>query len=159
MCIERNTLLLSLFSSLSQVQFSETPWTAAGQASLSFTISQSVLKLVSIELVMPSNHLVFCCPLLLLPSICTSITVFSKESALCIRWPKYQSFSFSSVLSMNVQGWSPLGVAGWISLQSKELSRVFSKVTVQKHQFFGAQPSLWSILTCILDHWKNHSLD
>ena len=72
-----------------------TPWTAAHQASLSFTISWSLLKLMSIESVMPSNHLVLCCPLLLLPSVFPSIRVFSNESALHIRWPKYCSFSFS----------------------------------------------------------------
>ena len=80
---------------LSHVQFLETPWTAAYQASLSFTISQSLLKLMSIESVMPSNHLMLCCPLLLLPSIFPSIKVFSNESALHIRWPKYWSFSIS----------------------------------------------------------------
>ena len=80
---------------LSLVQLFMTPWTAARQASLSFTISQSLLKLMSIESVMPSNHLILCRPLLLLPSILPSIRVFSYESALCIKWPKYQSFSFS----------------------------------------------------------------
>ena len=82
---------------LSRVRFFATPWTAAciGQASLSFTISQSLLKLKSIELVMPSNHLILCRPLLLLPSIFPSIRVFSSQSALRIRWPKYWSFSFS----------------------------------------------------------------
>ena len=81
--------------SLSHIQFFATPWTAACQASFSFTISQSLLKLMSIESVMPSNHLILCCPLLLLPSIFPDIRVFSNESALRIRWPKYQSFSFS----------------------------------------------------------------
>ena len=118
-----------------------TPWTAEYQASLSFTISQSLLKLMSIESVMPSNHLVLCHPLLL-PSIFPSIRVFSKESVLCIRWPKYCSFSFS--ISPSNEDWFPLGWTGWISLQSKGLSRVFSNTTVQKHQFFGTQPSLWS---------------
>ena len=80
---------------LSCVWLFVTPWTAVHQASQSFTISHRLLKLMSIELVMPSNHLVFCCPLLLLPSIFPSITVFSSESTLCIRWPKYWSFSFS----------------------------------------------------------------
>ena len=80
---------------LSCVWLFVTPWTAVHQASQSFTISQRLLKLMSIELMMPSNHLVFCCPLLLLPSIFPSITVFSSESTLCIRWPKYWSFSFS----------------------------------------------------------------
>jgi len=89
------------------------------------------------------NHLVLCHPLLLMPSTFPSIRVFSNESALCIRWPKYWSFTFS-ILLMNIQGWFPLGWTGWISLLSKGLSRVFSNTTVQKHQFFGIQPSLWS---------------
>ena len=81
--------------SLNCVQLLATPWTAAYQVSLSFTISWSLLKLMSFELMMPSNHLILCHPLLLLPSIFPSIRVFSNESALCIRWPKYWSFSFS----------------------------------------------------------------
>ena len=86
------------------------------------------------------HHLILCHPLLLLPSIFPSIRVFSKESLLHIRWPKYSA----SVLPMNIQDWFPLGWTGWISLQSKELSRVFSNTTVQKHQVFGAQVSLQS---------------
>ena len=82
------------FSSLSHVQLFSTPWTAACQASLSITNSQSTPKLISIESVMPSNHLILCHPLLILPSIFPSIRVFSNESAVCIRWPKYWSFSF-----------------------------------------------------------------
>ena len=85
----------SSVQSLSRVQLSATPWTTARQASLSITYSQSLLKLMSIESVMPSNHLILCRPLLLLPSIFPSIRVFSEESILCIRWPKYWSFSFS----------------------------------------------------------------
>ena len=84
-----------LFSWSLIMSYSETPWNAAQQASLFFTISRSLLKLMSIESVMPSNHRIFCCPLLLLPSIFLSIRVFSNESALRIRWPKYWSFSFS----------------------------------------------------------------
>ena len=80
---------------LSCVQLFATPWAAARQASLSITNSQSLLRLMSIELVMPSNHLILCRPLLLLPSIFLSIRVFLKESVLCIRWPKYWRFSFS----------------------------------------------------------------
>ena len=118
-----------------------TPWMAARQASLSITNSQSLLKLMSIELMMPSNCLILCHPLLLLPSILPSIRVFSSESALRIRWPKDWSFASTSVLPKNIQDWSPLGCTSWISLQSKGLSRVFSNTTVQKHQFFGAQPS------------------
>ena len=85
----------SLFQRLSRVLWSATPWTAARQTSLSITNSQSLLKLMSVESVMPSNHLSLCCPLLLPPSIFPSIRVFANESALHIRWPKYWSFSFS----------------------------------------------------------------
>ena len=90
--------------SLSHVQVFVTSWTAACQASLSLTISQSLLKLMSIESVMPSNHLILCRPLLLLPSIFPSIRVFSSESALCMRWPKYQGFSFSMCTSSEYSG-------------------------------------------------------
>ena len=119
--------------------------------------SRSLLKLVSIESVIPSNH-VICCPLLLLPSIVPSIRVFSNESALQIRWPKYGVSASTSVLPMNIQDWFPLGWTDWISLQSKGLSRVFSSTTVQKHQFFGAQISLqFNSLTHT--YRKNHSFD
>ena len=119
---------------------SVTWWTAVHQASLSITNSRSLLKLMSIESVMPSNHLILCCSLLLLPSIFPSIRVFSNESVLCIRWPKYWSFSFSISLSNEYSGL----ISFRISLQSKGLSRVFCNTTVQKHQFFCAQLSLWS---------------
>ena len=88
-------IYIAIVQSLTHVQLFATPWTAACQASLSFTISYSLLKLISIESVMPSNHLILCCPLLLLPSIFPSIDVFSNESVLPIKWPKYWSFSFS----------------------------------------------------------------
>ena len=94
----------SSVQSLSHVQLFATPWNAAHQAYLSITNSQSLLKLMSIESVMPSNHLIFCCPLLLPPSIFSSIRVFSNESVLCIRWPKYWSFSFSISLSNEYSG-------------------------------------------------------
>ena len=111
---------------------------------LSITNSRSLLKLMSIESVMPSNHLILCHPLLLMPSILPSIRVFANESVLHIRWPKYWSFSlcispsneYSGLISFRIR-WT-----GWISLLSKGLSRVFSNTTVQKHQFFGAQFSL-----------------
>ena len=108
---------------------------------LSITNSQSSFKLMSIELVMPSSHLILCHPLLLLPPIPPSIRVFSNESTLRMRWPKYWSFSFSISPSNEHQDWSPLGWTGWTSLQSKRLSRVFSNTTVQNHQFFGTQLS------------------
>ena len=103
--------------------------------------SRSPPKPMSIKSVMPSSHLILCCPLLLQPSIFPSIRVFSSESTLLIRWPKYWSFALTSVPPMNSQDWSPLGWTGWLSLQSKGLSRVFPNTTVQKHQFFGAQLS------------------
>ena len=135
-----STLLCFQFKSLSHVRLFATPWTAAHQASLSITNSWSLLKLMSTESVMPSNHLILCCPLLLLSSIFPCISVFSNESVLRIRWPKYWSFSFSISPSNKF----PLGWTGWISLQSRGLSRVFSNTTVQKHQFFGPQLSLQS---------------
>ena len=131
---------ISSVQSLSHVQLFATPWTAAHQASVSITNSWSLLKLMSIESVMSSNHLILCCPLLLLPSIFPSIRVFFSESILRIRWPKYWSFNFS--LPMNIQDKFPLGLTGFISLQSKRFSRVFSYITIQKHQFFGTQFSL-----------------
>ena len=126
---------------LSRVWLFATPWIAAHQTSLSITNSWNSLKLTSIESVMPSSHLILCHPLFLLPPIPPSIRVFSDESALHMRWPKYWSFSFSIIPLKNTQDWSPLEWTGWISLQSKGLSRVFSNTTAQKHQFFGTQLS------------------
>ena len=121
---------------------SSAPWTAAHQASLSFTISPSLLRLMSMESVMPSNHLILCCPLLFLPSIFPSIRVFSSELALHIRWPKYWSFSirppneYSRLISFRIDWFDLLVVQG--------TRRVFSSITIRKCQFFGAQLSLWS---------------
>ena len=129
---------VSSVQSLSCVRLFVTPWTATRQASLSITNSWSLPKPMSIVSVMPSNHLILRHPLLLLPSILPSIRVFSNESALRIRWPKYWNFSFNISPSSESSQWT-----GWISLQSKGPSRVFSSTTtVQKHQFFGAQLSL-----------------
>ena len=124
--------------SLSRVPLFVTPWTAALQASLCITISWSLLKPMSIKSVRPSNYLILCHPLLLPPSIFPSIRVFSNESV-CIRWPKYWVSASLSVLPMNIQDWLPLGFTGLISLQSKELWRVFFNTTVQKHQLFATQ--------------------
>ena len=136
------------FSLFNCVQLFVIPWTAARQTSLSITNSRSLLKIMSIELVMLSNHLTLCRPLLLLPSIISSIRIFSNESVLGIRWPKYWSFSFSTSLfteySIQIKYWFPLGWAGWISLLSKGLSRIFSSSTICRHHFFGAQPFLLS---------------
>ena len=101
-CCDYSTLRM-IVQLLSHVQFFVTPWTAACQAFLSITNSRSLLKLMSVESVRPSNHLILCCPLLLPPSIFPSIRVFFNESALCIRWPKYWGFSFSIILPMNTQ--------------------------------------------------------
>ena len=147
---------VSSVQSLSHVRLFATPWTEARQASLSITNSWRLLKLMSIESVMPYNRFFLCRTLLLLPLIFPSIKVFSNESSLCIRWPKYWSFSFNISPSNEHSGLISfrMDCSPWISLQSKGLSRVFSNTTVQKHQFFGAQLSLWSTLTSIHDYWK-----
>ena len=126
---------------LTWVQLFVTAWTAH-QASLSFTISWSLLKLMSTESVMPSNHLILCHSLLLLPSVFPSIRVFSSESALYIRWPKYWSFSISP--SSEYSGLISFRMTGLISLLSKGLSRVYFSTTVRRHHFFSAQPFLLS---------------
>ena len=145
-------ILLQLNSALIRViQFSSvqlfscvwlfaTPWTAARQASLSITNSRSLLKLMSIELVMPSNHLILCKPLLLLPSI----RVFPLSQFFASGGQSIGASASASALLMNIQDWFPLGLTSFISLLSKGLSRVFSNTTVQKHQFFSTQLSLWS---------------
>ena len=164
--------IISSVQSLSHVRLFATPWTAVCQASLSITNSQSLPKLMSIESVMPPSHLILCHPLLLLPSIFPSIRVFSNESALCIRWPKYWSFIFNispcievspstSVLPMNTQDWSPLGCTGWISLQSKGLSSILqhhsSKASIlQRSAFFIVQlshPYMTTGKTIALTRW------
>ena len=121
---------------------SATPWTAECQASLFINNYQRLLKLRSIKLVMPSNQLILCHPLLLLPSIFPSIRVFPKESVLCIRCTSSYSFSISP--SNECSGLISFRMDWFDLLQSKELLRVFSNITVQKHQFFSIQPYLWS---------------
>ena len=127
--------------SLSHVRLFAAPWTAAHQLSLFITSSWRVLKFLSIESVMPSNHLILCRPLLLLPSIFPRIRVFSNESVLYIRWPNYWNFSISP--SNEYSGLISFRLTSLLSLQSKGLSTVFSNTTVQKHQFFGSQLSLY----------------
>ena len=139
----------SIQFSISVMSDSETPWTAACQASLSITNSRSLLKLMSIQSVMPSNHLILWCPLLL-PSVFPRWSLFHwVRSVLCIRWPKYWSFSISS--SNEHSGLNILGLTIFFSLLSEGLSRVFPNTTVQNHQFFGAQLSLWS--NCHIHTW------
>ena len=139
-CIEGDSVLQSV-QSLNHVRLFVTPCIAAHLASLPITNSRTLLKLMSIESVMPSSHLILCRPLLLLTPIPPSIRVFSNKSTLAMRWPKYWSFSFSISPSNEHPGLSPLGWTGWTSLQFKALSRVFSNTTGQKHQFFSAQLS------------------
>ena len=136
---------ISSVQSLSRVWLFVTPWTAAHQASLSITSSQNLLKLMSIKLVTPSNHLIFYHPLLLSQFFASGGQSIGVSAS-------------ASVLPMNIQDWS-LGWTGWISLLSKGLSRVFSDTTVQKHQFFGAQFLYSPTLTSIHDYWKNHTID
>ena len=129
---------------LSHVWLFAIPWTAAHQAFLFITNSQSLLKLISIESVVPSNHLILWGPLLLLPSIFPSIRVFSNESALRIRWPRYWSFSCSISPSNEYSGLISFRI-DWLDLLAFQRTSVFSSTTVQRHQFFGAQPFLLSI--------------
>ena len=135
---------ISSVQSLSCVQLFATPWTAACQASLSITNSRSSPKPMSIKLVMPSSHLILCHLLLLMPSIFPNIKVFSNESTLLMRWPKYWSFSFSIIPSKAIPGLICFRTDWLDLLVVRGLTRVFSNTTVQKHQFFSAQLSLYS---------------
>ena len=133
---------VSSVQSLSHIQLFATPWTVARQASLPITNSWSLLKLMSIQAVMTSNHLILCWPLILLPSIFPSIRVFSNESVFCIRWPKNWRFSFSISPSNEYSGLISFRM-DWLDLLAVQgRSRVFSSTTVQKHRFFSAQLSL-----------------
>ena len=135
------TCQFSSIQLLSRVRLFATPWITARQASLSITISRSSLRLTSIESVMPSSHLILCRPLLLLPPIPPSITVFPMSQLFAWGGQSTRVSALASFLPKKSQGWSPSEWTGWTSLQSKGLSRVFSNTTVQKHRFFGTQPS------------------
>ena len=145
---------------LSRVQLYVTPWITARQASLSNTNSWSSLKLMSIEFVMPSSHLILCCPLLFLPPIPPSIRVFSSESTLPMRWPKYWSFSFSispsnehpGLISLRMVGLDLLAVQGTHSQESSPAPH-FKSINSSALSFLHSPT-----LTSIHDHWKNHSL-
>ena len=135
-----------MFSSvqlLSHVRLFETPWTAARQGSLFFTNSWSLGKLMSIELVIQSNHLILCHPLLLLPSIFPNNRVFSNESVLHISWPKVLEVQFQHWFFQKYSGLISFRMTGWVSLQSKSLSTDLSNTRVQNHQFFITHHSLW----------------
>ena len=160
-----NTLKPTEFYTLNFLLFSHsvisnyvTPWTAAQQASLSFTISWSLLKLMSLELMMPSNHLTLCHPLFSCPQPLPASGSFPVSQLFPSGSQSIGASASASVLPITIQDWFPLGLTGLISLQSKGLSRVFSNTAVQKHQFFGTQPSLWS-LTSVHDYWENYGFD
>ena len=127
---------------LSHVRHFVIPWTAACQASLSFTITQSLLKLMSVELAMPFNYLILCHCLLLLPSVFPSIRVFSNESAPTSGGQNIGDSASALALLMNIQGWFPLGVTGLISFLSSNSKPVFSSTRIWKHPFFSVQASL-----------------
>ena len=150
-------VVLGSVHSLSCVRLFATPWTAARQASLSITNSRSLLRLMSIELVMPSNHLILCHPLRL-PSIFPSIRVFSSEPVLHIRQPKYWNFSLSISISNEYSGLISFRT-DWLNLLAvKGLSRVFPNTTVQKHQFFSPQLLYSPNLTSVHDYWQKPQL-
>ena len=142
---------------LSHVRLFVTPWTAAQQTYLSFTISQSLLKLMSIDAI---NYLVLCCPLLFLPAVFPSIRIFSNESVLCIRWPKYWSFSFSISPSNEYSGLISFRM-DWLDLLAVQgtlksvLQHHSSEVSIFQRSAFFMVPTL----AYIHDYWKNHSLD
>ena len=149
---------------LSHVRLFSTPWTAECQASLSLTNSQRLLKLMSVEEVMPSNHLILCCPLLLLPSIFPSIRVFSNESVLRIRWPKYWSFSFSISPSNEYSGLISFRM-DWLDLLAVQGNswRVLSQESSPTLQFKSINSSVFSFLysptlTLVHDYWKKTKL-
>ena len=155
----RKTQNVTSVQLLSHVQLFATPWTAACQAFLSITNSWSLLKLMSIESVMPSNDLILCRPLPLLPSIFRSIRVFSNESALLIRWPKYWSFSFNISPSNEHQGLIFFRM-DWLDLLAVQGTLKSSPTPQFKSINSSSLSFLYSpTLTSIHDYWKNHSLD
>ena len=145
-----NIVLLTLVTSLCIILLR----TAAGWASLSFTISRSLLRLMPIDLVMPSNHLILCCPLLLLPSASGS---FPVNSLFASGGQSIEASASTSVLPVNIQGWFPFGLTGLFSLPSKELSSVFSSTTIQKHLYLVLSLLYSPTLTSVHDYWRNYN--
>ena len=148
-----------VIQSLSRVRLFVTSWTAAGQVSVAFTISWSLIKLMSIESVMPSNHLSLCIPFSSRPQSFPASGSFPDRQLFASGVQSIGTSASASVFKMNIQGLFPLGLTDLISLLSKGLSRAFSSPTTGKHQFFGAQPSHGLTLTSVHDYWKNHSFD
>ena len=152
-----HSLVIVVVQLLSYIRLFVTPWISACQAPLSSVISQSLLKFMSIELVVLYNQLMLCHPLFLWLPIFLSIRVYSSELTLHIRWPKHWCFSISP--SNEYSGLISFRVTGLISLLPKGLSRAFSRTTIQKHQFFGTQPFLWSNSHIQQNYQKKHSFD
>ena len=151
-------LVFVVVQSLSHLWLFGTPWNAAYQASLSFTISPSLLNLMSIDSVMPSNNLILCCPILLLPSVFPSMRVFSNESALCIKWPKYWSFSISP--SNEYSGLFSFRIDWFDLLAVQETFKSLLQHHSSKASYSLALSLLYgSALTSIHDYWKNHGFD
>ena len=165
--LRSHILVVVIDQSLSSVQLFATPWTAACQASFSFTISWSLLKLMFIELVKPPNYLILCLPFSFCPQSFPASGSFPKSQLFTSDGQSIGTSASASVLTMNIQGWFLLGLTGLISLQSKGLSRVLPNTKIQKHQFSSAKPSLWSnshIHTWLLEiyhsnlwFWKSQS--
>ena len=153
----KNICCCCWFSVTKYVCLFATPWAATGQAPLSSTVSQSLLKFMPTELVMLLNYFILFLPLLILASVFPRIRVFSSELALCIRWPTYWNLSFSISPSNESSGLVFFRIDWLITLQSKGLSRIFSSTTIQKHQFLS--PLYAPTLTSINNYWKNHSFD
>ena len=149
-------VFIFVVQSLSGVWFFATLWTTTHQASSSFTISGNLLKFMSVQLIMPSNHFILCCPLLFLPSIFLSIRVFSSEWALCIRWPKY--WSSALVFPIN-KDWFPLRLTGLISLLSKELSKSLLQPQLEGINSLPLSLLYGTTLTSVHDYWKSNSFD
>ena len=147
-------IIFSSVQSLNCVWLFVTPWTTVRQASLSITYSQNLLKLMSLESAMPSNHLILCRPLFLLPSIFPSIRVFSNESAFRIRWPKYWSFSFNISPSKDHSGLISFRMDRPRNSQESSPTPQFKSINSSALSFLHSPT-----LTSIHDHWKNHSLD
>ena len=152
-------IVIIVVQSLSHVQLFATPWIAAHQASLSFTISQRLLILTSFELMMPSNHLILLPPSPPALSFSQHQSLFQLSQLSASSGRSLGASASASVLPMNIQSWFPLGLTGLISLLSKGPSGVLSSTTIWKHQFFGAQPSLYFNSHICTHYWKNHSFD
>ena len=158
-CLSPSSVFSQSVRSLSRVRLFVTPWTAAHQASLSITNSGSLLKLMSIESVMPSNHIIFCGPFLFLPSVFSSIRVLSNESAFCIRWSKYWIFSFSISPSNEYSGLISFRINWFDLFAAQEIQESSPAPQFKSINSLALTPLYGQTLTSIHNYWKNHSFD